>query len=291
MQDRFAAIVGHALPIALLRAALHKNRIAPAYLFLGSEGIGKTLVAKAFVESYLHKSIINHPDVLWLEPTYQDKGKLVTITEAAGTSTRGKAQIRIEQIRSIADFLSYPPLQADRSFVIITAAHTMAETSANALLKTLEEPGKGTIILISSQPLLPTIVSRCQVIPFAPLARREVQTVLQQLGYPEIPEPVLELAGGSPQKAIEAWQKLQTIPPELLTSLHNLPLPLIPALTTAKQIAQTYDLDTQIWLLEYLQQILWQNKRGKRVIDKLEQAKQWLTNFVTPRLVWEITLA
>ncbi|MFN3362086.1 MAG: DNA polymerase III subunit delta' [Pseudanabaenaceae cyanobacterium] len=293
MTDRFAEIVGHRLPITLLRAALQKGRIAPAYLFVGMEGIGKSLVAQAFVASYLHKPITNHPDVLWVEPTYQDKGKLITLTEAEtmGVHVKGKAQIRIEQIRAITDFLSHPPLCSDRSFVIVTDAHTMAETSANALLKTLEEPGKGTILLISAHTLLPTILSRCHIIPFAPLAKQEVETVLHRLGYHDIPAPIIDLAGGSPQKAITAWQQLQTIPPALLTTLQSLPLSLISALTIAKQISQTYDLDTQIWLLEYLQQILWQRKREKSRIEKLEQAKQWLRGFVTPRLVWEITLA
>jgi len=286
MTDRFSGIVGHHLPIALLKASLQKDRIAPAYLFLGKEGIGKTLTAIAFVESFLNRSVVNHPDVLLVEPTYQEKGKLIPLSEATG-NTKGKAQIRIEQIRSITDFLSHPPLYAPRSFVIMTDAHLMTETSANALLKTLEEPGRATILLISAQLLMPTILSRCQIIPFAPLARTEVRQILDREGFAQIPDQVIDLAQGSPQTAIEAWQNLQTIPPELLENLRNPPLSLVSALPIAKQISQELDLPTQLWLLDYLQLELWQKRQN---IAVLEQAKQWLQAFVSPRLVWEVTL-
>lgn len=118
MTDRFDCIIGHRLPISLLKASLCKSRIAPAYLFLGKDGIGKTLTAKAFASSFLQRSVVNHPDVLILEPTYQEKGRLITVTEAqtSGTPPKGKAQIRIEQIRSIGEFLAHPPLIAPRSW-------------------------------------------------------------------------------------------------------------------------------------------------------------------------------
>ncbi len=286
MTDRFSSIVGHHLPIALLRASLQKQRIAPAYLFLGREGIGKKLTARAFVESLLNRSMLNHPDVLFLEPTYQEKGKLVPISEA-GSDMKGKAQVRIEQIRSIADFLAHPPLLAPRSVVIIDSAHTMAETSANALLKTLEEPGRATILLISSQLLMPTILSRCQIIPFAPLSKTEVREILDRQNLDHIPDSIIELCQGSPQVAIDAWQTLATIPSDLLESLQNFPLSLVLVLKLAKEISQTLDLNTQLWLLDYLQFQLWQKRQG---IEGLEQAKQLLQGFVNPRLIWEVTL-
>lgn len=286
MTDRFSSILGHHLPISLLKASLNKKRIAPAYLFLGRDGIGKTLTAKAFVESLLDRSMVNHPDVLFLEPTYQEKGKLIPISEA-GSNMKGKAQVRIEQIRSISDFLSHPPLLAPRSVVIIAGADTMTETSANALLKTLEEPGRGMILLISNQRLLPTIVSRCQIIPFAPLSKKDVKDILHRQNFPPIPDSIIDLAQGSPRIAIDAWETLATIPPGLLESLQNLPLSLVLALKIAKEITQALDLNTQMWLLDYLQFQLWQKKQG---IERLEQAKQLLQGFVNPRLVWEVTL-
>ncbi len=293
MKDRFNNIVGHKLPISLLKASLQKERIAPAYLFLGAEGIGKTLTAKAFVESFLEGSILNHPDVLFLEPTWQEKGKLITLTEAetSGSIPKGKAQIRIEQIRQIQEFLAHPPLKSKRSVVIMTEAHTMAETSANALLKTLEEPGRATIILISSQLPIATILSRCQVINFAPLAGEEVAQVLNLRGFHDIPDTIIDICQGSPKAAMDAWETLQNIPPDLLANLQNLPLSLVDALTLGKRVSQELDLKTQLWLLDYLQARSWQTKRQIKTLKHLEQAKQWLQGFVNPRLVWEVTLA
>ena len=95
-------------------------------------------------------------------------------------------------------------------------AHTMAEAPANALLKTLEEPGKATLILIapSTESLLSTIVSRCQPVPFQRLSQQDLQQVLENTGHGEILEhpELIKLAQGSPGEAIAAWAKLQTIP-------------------------------------------------------------------------------
>lgn len=68
-------------------------------------------------------------------------------------------------------------MRASRSLVVLTQAETMNEAAANALLKTLEEPGRATLILIAPSPsaLLNTIVSRCQKIPFYPLNRSDLE--------------------------------------------------------------------------------------------------------------------
>ena len=101
--------------------------------------------------------------------------------------------------------------------VVMEAAQTMAEGAANALLKTLEEPGQATIILLAPGPqaLLPTLVSRCQTIPFGRLGPEEMAAVLTRVGRAEVlnyPQ-ILAMAQGSPGQAIEAYQQLEAIPP------------------------------------------------------------------------------
>ncbi|NEO25983.1 MAG: DNA polymerase III subunit delta', partial [Kamptonema sp. SIO4C4] len=187
----FDTLIGHQTSIELLEQAVAKDRIAPAYLFVGSPGIGRRLAAFGFSELLLrqnlppeqyprvHKKLAgqNHPDFLWIQPTYTHQGQLLTAQEAAESGLKRKAppKIRIEQVREIGEFLSRPPLEASRAVVVIEDAHTMAEAAANALLKTLEEPGRATLILISpsADALLPTLVSRCQRIPFYRLAEAE----------------------------------------------------------------------------------------------------------------------
>ncbi|AFY70734.1 DNA polymerase III, delta prime subunit [Thalassoporum mexicanum PCC 7367] len=303
--DPFSQIIGQTSAVDLLKAAIKRDRIAPAYLFAGTPGIGRALTATAFATILIqdHKSTHrihdrNHPDLLWVEPTYLDRGKLLTASQAAeqGLKRRAAPQIRLEQVRSIAEFLSKPPLESQRSIVVIEDAHTMAEAAANGLLKTLEEPGHGTIILIAPAAgnLLPTIVSRCQLIPFYRLSVAQVQLVLGKLGYSDLQLQILDLAQGSPGTALMAIDKLAEIPDEILEALEQIPAQPIAALTTAKQIAKDLDIETQLWLIEYLQNYFWRLYQGRslhlpQIIQCLEQAHKLLNGYVQPRLVWEVT--
>ncbi|MDR9404054.1 MAG: DNA polymerase III subunit delta', partial [Halothece sp. Uz-M2-17] len=235
----FSHLIGQEQAVELLTSAIHRQRIAPAYLFSGPAGVGRHLAALEFStlilagkqdESLVRRKVNqhNHPDLLEVEPTYLQQGKLLTEAQAEAEGLKRKAppQIRVEQIREIAQFLSRPPLEADRAVVIIDSAQTMAESAANALLKTLEEPGKATLILIapSADSLLPTLVSRCQRIPFSRLATDELKQVLVQTNHHEIVEQdtVLAIAQGSPGEAITATDHLKNIPSTLFDQLTKL---------------------------------------------------------------------
>ncbi|MEO0867215.1 MAG: DNA polymerase III subunit delta' [Cyanobacteria bacterium J06642_11] len=307
LRQNFAHIIGQAQAIDLLIQAIVKQRIAPGYLFVGPEGIGRSLVATAFAIALLsdsHRSSDNvqrrvesrnHPDLLWVEPTYLHQNKLLTVAEAqaAGVKRRGRPQIRLEQIRAIAHFLSRPPLEATRSVVVIESAELIAEAAANGLLKTLEEPGQATLILMApdQQTLLPTLISRCQTIPFRRLSPADLAQVLTQAGQSEILDSteILGLAQGSPGSAIASWQQLQTIPPELLQPISQPLQNLRQALELARHIAQTLEPESQLWLLEYLQQSRWQQGHAQGM-EQLELARKQLLRYVQPRLVWEVTL-
>ncbi|KAM3115225.1 DNA polymerase III subunit delta' [Phormidesmis sp. 146-33] len=295
----FTSLIGQPQAVELLSQAIARNRIAPAYLFAGSSGIGKRLAAESFAALLLEDDRRvkqrNHPDLLWVEPTYLHQGKRLSPTEAeaAGVKKKTPPQVRLEQIREITRFLSRPPLEAARSLVIIDQANTMAEPAANALLKTLEEPGQATLMLLapSSDALLPTLVSRCQKIPFYRLDRAQMAQVLEKIGQEEIlqrPE-VLSLAQGSPGAAIAHWQQLQTIPQEILLAATQRPRSLKEALTIARQISKTLDSDAQLWLVDYLQQIYWQQSVGVIALQQLEKAREYLL-VAQSQLVWEVTM-
>lgn len=308
--DPFSSLIGQAQAVELLTCAITQRRIAPAYLFSGPDGVGRSLAARCFLEvlvttgsavtekrqrSRLHQG--NHPDVLWVEPTYLHQGKLLTVSEVSATDTRrlqSRPQIRLEQIKAIARFLSRPPLEAPRSLVVIEQAETMGEAAANGLLKTLEEPGQATLILIapSATALLPTLVSRCQQIPFTRLTIAQVCQVLEQHDYSEVlnhPQ-ILAMAQGSPGAAISSWQQRQAIPPELLQVVTQLPQSPRDALELAQKIDQTLDTAAQLWLVDYLQQYYWQQQLQPHLLYHLEQARQFLLSYAQPQLVWEVTL-
>ncbi len=310
MNQFSSALLGQPQAVELLSQAVSKQRVAPAYLFHGADGIGKSLAARCFIELLLcdglpeqRQPLIqqklrqgNHPDVLWVAPTYSHQGKLLSPAEAVAAGVKKKAppQIRIEQIREIGQFLSRPPLLGDRSIVVIEHAETMAEGAANALLKTLEEPGRATIIPIALgiESLLPTIVSRCQQIPFRRLDRALTVDILTQLGRVEIAtaSEILGLAQGSPGAAIHLWEQLQALPAELLAQLISLPSSCRQALELATQIDRDLDSAEQLWIVDYLQYIYWHKYRQPQLVQRLEQTRSHLLAYVQPRLVWECTL-
>ncbi|MBH8564937.1 DNA polymerase III subunit delta' [Nostoc sp. CENA67] len=304
----FTRLVGQQQAIELLTQAVRQNRVAPAYLFVGPDGVGRSLAARcfiellfsSFVETQFHGSLQsrlrqgNHPDLLWV-PTYQQRQQL-TAAEAAQKKLKRKARsvIKIEQIREITEFLSRPPLEAPKNVVVIEEAETMTEAAANALLKTLEEPGQATLILIAPSPesVLPTLVSRCQRIPFYGLDKASLTQVLKQTGHEEILQhpAVLSIAAGSPGNAIASYEQLQAIPEKLLQDLTKAPTSYRNALELAKQIDQDLDTEAQLWLVDYLQQSYWQQQHQPNIIIQLEQARKSLLCYAQPRLVWECTL-
>ncbi len=303
-------LLGQDQAIVLLKGAIAANRIAPAYLFAGPSGVGRSLAARAFIELLFCTDIPtqkqpsvqrrlrqgNHPDVLWVEPTYLHNGTRLSVTEAAQKGLQRKAppQIRLEQIREITQFLGRSALEASRKVVVLEQAETMAEAAANGLLKTLEEPGRATLILIapSTESLLPTLVSRCQRIPFYRLAQQDMETVLRETGHEEIlkESSVLAIAQGSPGEAIAAFEQLQAIPDTLLAQLSKLPNSPRKALELAKEIDKTLDTEAQLWLVNYLQHSYWQSRSSPGIIQQLEQARKYLLSYAQPRLVWEVTL-
>lgn len=300
----FESVVGQTQAITLLKAAIQRDRLAPAYLFAGTSGVGRSKTAMAFAEILLgdrkssHRlSDRNHPDLLWVEPTYLDKGKMLTAkeAEAAGLKRRALPQIRIEQIREISEFVSRSPLECRRSVVIIEEAQSMAESAANSLLKTLEEPLYATIILIvpDAGSILSTLVSRCQRIPFTRLNHEQIQTVLSREGH-NIPPEVIALAQGSAGQAIDSFDRFQNVPIDLLNSVRQIPRDAKTAMAIAKQITKELEVDLQLWLLDYLQNYFWEQQKtqqtAKAVLQHLDRARELISRYVQPRLVWEITL-
>ncbi|MEN9214590.1 MAG: hypothetical protein Q6K12_05100 [Gloeomargarita sp. DG_1_6_bins_138] len=278
----FTPVRGQPLAVMLLEQALAHRRLAPAYLFQGPAGVGKALTARCLARALLGKTS-DHPDLLWVAPLPK--------TQETGRVTQ--AQIRLEQVREISQFVGRTPWQSDRSLVVLESAQWLNEPAQDALLKTLEEPGHSQIILIADRPdeLLATIRSRCQVIPFRNLDCDQMRAVIREQGYEPIenyPE-LLRLACGSPGAAIAHWQQWQSLPPELRPLLQTLPGSLAQALELAGRLTQALEPATQLWLTDYLQWSYWQRYQRRELLHILEQTRQALLNYGQPQLVWEVT--
>lgn len=183
---KFGDVVGQEKAKRILQLAFFRQKISHAYMFQGPSGVGKKTLAQAFATflncldegrsdscgqcSACRKMASgNHPDFLNIVPE------------------RGKAQISIDQIRELKKMLSYPPVEAGYRVVVLSDIHeTMIRKEvANSLLKTLEEPPAKTVFVLTAVEaagILPTIVSRCQVIPFYPLPYELVSAALSADG-------------------------------------------------------------------------------------------------------------
>ena len=310
MTALFEDLLGQTRAVALLEASLVNGRLAPAYLFAGPDGVGRRLAALRFLEGVLagqkgdagirrRLQEGNHPDLLWVEPTYQDKGQLVPASKAEelGLARRAAPQLRLEQIRDVSRFLSRRAVEARGCVVVLEDAEAMAEGAANALLKTLEEPGEGLLILIAATPeqLLTTIRSRCQQIPFTRLSSEQLAVVLERCGEPAPtadPPELLELAAGSPGALLRCRQAWADLPEGLTARLLDLAAAAEPlqALALARDLAEALDAEQQLWLLGWWQLALWRRQAPVAQLQRLERLRSQLRAYVQPRLAWEVAL-
>ena len=168
------------------------NKTSHSYLFIGTEAIGKKLIAEEFAKMLLAlKDTENSPDFSIIEPD--------------GNS------IKIEQIREFQKKVSEKPIISNKKVYIINDSDKMTVEAQNCLLKTLEEPPEFvTIILIGSNEnsFLSTIKSRCMILHFEKISDEQIQKYLQDNHQTEINSKImLEACQGSIGKALEIKDK------------------------------------------------------------------------------------
>jgi len=311
--DDFKNIYGQDLAIQILESAITQKHIAPAYLFSGPEGVGRKKTAKVFIKSILDKESKtkgtkrkiesnNHPDLLWIEPSYIVQGKSISQEKAKleNISMKSPPQIRLNEIKEIINFLGKKPLETERSIVIIEDIEKMNESASNALLKTLEEPNSGLFILITQRPekLLSTIRSRCQIVPFVRLNVDEVNKIIQKLEVIQEIEDVsserikelISFSEGSPGKYIKNLQNWLEISSELRQKLEIKLTNQIDVLKLAKEITDELNIEQQLWLINFQQNNIWETETNSSIVKKLEELRKQLLTYVQPRLAWEVTL-
>ncbi len=196
-------MVGHDWAIRLLENAVRRGEISHSYLFTGPEGVGKRTLALELAKALCCRVSLppcgecqdcrdiaqgRHPDVEILEPE--------------------NGSIKIEQMRQLQREAYLAPHRGPFRIFIIAGMDRATPEAANSFLKTLEEPPPHAIFILtalSAELLLPTIVSRCQVLNLRPLPEELVREFLEkELGIESSRASLLaRLSGGCPGKAVE----------------------------------------------------------------------------------------
>ncbi len=194
MDLSFAALIGQQKAKDLLGRALAGRRLAHAFLFRGPDGVGK----KKAAELLAARLNCQHPAGLEVCGRCPSCRKFATDNHPDFLHIRPDGQlIKINQVRELKTALTLAPFEGGTRVVLLEDVHTMRREAANSLLKTLEEPPPGNLFVLTadeSRPLLSTITSRCQTVPFFGLPADEMGThLVARLGLSR--EEALTLCG------------------------------------------------------------------------------------------------
>lgn len=175
----FKDIVGQEKAVNMLLNSLKEDRVSPSYIFVGSDGVGKKFTAIEFAKTINCLNLNNNleacdtcntcnkinkqccPDLKIIEPT--------------------KGSIKIEQIRELRREIDLKPFEDRKKIYIIDKAEEMTIEASNCLLKTIEEPPTYAIIILicmNTDSILPTIISRCQLIKFRLIDSSKIRKIL-----------------------------------------------------------------------------------------------------------------
>ncbi len=191
----------------VIRRVLAEEKPANAYLFCGYEGLGKRVTARAFGAALLCSNrsqngdpcgtcqsciwMANgvHPDFKWVEPAKESTG------------------VKIEQIRKVIRDTAVASYAGGWRIIVVDNADRMTESASNAILKILEEPPDRLVfILIASSVdgVLPTVLSRCQLLPFRPVDPVIIENYLVKQGFErDLAGRAALLSEGNPSIALE----------------------------------------------------------------------------------------
>lgn len=209
MADAFENILGQPKVREFLRTSMMSDRVSHAYLFTGPAGSNKTMAAYALAQAIIcpkgpagprggecgdcagcsRVKRKKHPDVHYYAPG-------------------GANGYLVEQIREIVADTALAPIQAKVKVYIIDRVELLGTAAANAFLKTLEEPPANVVMILlgsTRESVLPTILSRCQVVPFRHIPASEAAGIVSQNtgASKEMSRIAIEACGGSITRAVE----------------------------------------------------------------------------------------
>ncbi len=270
---RFADIRDQDGPLEIFKRAIATDKVPHAYLFQGPAGVGKNIAAGAL-------AMIMNCD----EPGDDSCGVCENCRKIIGGVhpdvrflglPEGKRRIPIEMVRNVQGWMEIRPHEGKAKVLIIDPADLLTEQAANALLKTLEEPRAGSLIILISDhasSLLPTIRSRCQSVRFGALDESTVVDLLSKKGLDsEESVVVATLCAGSMERASrymgeDLAERMQAVTSLLRSAADNTPRDAM-AIAAALRGDRDETLAVLELMLQVLDELLWlrSNPSGETV--------------------------
>ncbi len=204
MGDPFVGIAGNPQAKAVLAHEFETGRLSHAYLFTGEPMVGKATVARALARALLPQAPLSrHPDY-WED----DRPDALKIDEIRLLPERPPEH----HPQSLQAFLALKPALGTYRVAVISSVGRLADPTQGILLKTLEEPQPGRVIILTTPGLspfvvLPTVVSRCQRVSFHAVPERAIEDLLLRVGTEtERARTLSQLSRGRPGWAMRALQ-------------------------------------------------------------------------------------
>ncbi len=176
--QKFSQLIGQEHIVRTLKNAIELDRIAQAYLFSGTRGVGKTTSARVLAKALnCEQGPTPEPCDTCTHCVEIRDGHSVDVLEIDGASNNGVAEAR-----ELIDNVQYSTSSCRYKVYIIDEVHMLSKSAFNALLKTLEEPPPGVVFIFATTEMnkIPeTILSRCQHFEFKPLSHQQIMDQLQ----------------------------------------------------------------------------------------------------------------
>jgi DNA polymerase-3 subunit gamma/tau len=212
----FEGVVGQDAVARTLQAAIDQDRVAHAYLFCGTRGVGKTSMARIFANALNNPA--HKPEIADAIFTGQD----TDVIEIDAASNRG-----IDEVRTLIANAAYRPLRGLRKIYVVDEVHMLTREAFNALLKIMEEPPEHVVFVLCTtdpQKLPPTILSRCQRFDFRNISAASIAdhlaSVINAEGFTadkELIHAVARLGNGSMRDALSILDRVMAAGKKKLT--------------------------------------------------------------------------
>ncbi len=214
-------LIGHQWVVDLLKGHLKNGAPRHAYLFVGPAGVGRRTIALRFAQAINAERPGSPGEFDPQNPISQQIEKMQHPDLSILELQEGDKNIKIEAVRNLQQSLILSPYSAKYRVALLRNFDKATISASNAILKTLEEPPSTVVLLVtaeSAEGLLPTIVSRCEVIRLRPVPLKEVADGLQELW--DIPTEqarlLAHISGGRPGYAMYLHKN-----PEFLDQRHQ----------------------------------------------------------------------